>query len=130
MREVITIPITFGGKKKEMVTYRIEKVPMKVSKLYNRIIDVVRDVSVMQARLQKGEDVKEQLEELAGMDIMPIYMDIIRIVLEANEYEFDKERWDSFADEEDVYFFIRKCLEKDKKKQLSMVKNLFSMKTD
>jgi hypothetical protein len=75
---------------------------------------------------EKLKEIEKELEGLGLEHILESKYNLIKSVLIANEYEFDREWWDSRVDPKETDNFINECVKKDqspeaKKKVLELM---------
>jgi len=129
MSKEIEITVHYG-KKKETI-YVIDIVPNRFNVDYYEYVKQFKKVLELNEKLSKADTKEKQAEieaEMIGLglsDILECKYTLVKTIMIANEYEYDRDFWDLKVSPGEVDNFISDCAMKDKpedvKKKLTQI---------
>lgn len=118
MSSVLTVKVPYGRNKEKV--FEIAIVPNRFNVDYPLYLAKAQEVIKIQAEASKTEN-KEALENILSLldsmnleEILEMKYGLIKTLMVANEYEYDRDFWDTMVSPNDVTELINKAALKDK----------------
>ena len=122
MSKEIEITVHHGRNKSEK--YNIFIVPNRFNVDYYEYIKQVKKVVDLNEKLVKAKDevelnkIQDEMLGLGLSDILENKYNLIKTIMIANDYEYNRDFWDMKVNPNDVDMFITNCIMKDKPEQV------------
>jgi hypothetical protein len=118
---MIKINVKYAEKRRlKEKEYEILIVPNKFNhdyseyfKAYKEIINITKDIENAET-IEDREEISNRLDSMDLSNILEMKYNLIKTIMTANDYEYDREWWDTRVNPSEIDKFITECVLKDK----------------